>query len=378
MDVTFYNQLLDQFSQVPDPRCGNAKRHSLLDILAITLCAVIAGADTWVEIAEFARSKATWLQTWLLLPNGIPSHDTIARVFARLDPAALQTCFVGVVQILSQQVAQVIAIDGKCLRHSFDTAADQEAIYMVSAWATQQRLVFGQDKVDAKSNEITAVPRLLALLELAGCIVTLDAMGCQKAIAKQIQAQGGDYVLALKDNHPNLAADVAACFDHAQQHRFEGVAHSCCESLTWAHGRQEGRRCDLITLLPQDPLWQDVQAEWSGLRSLVRLTRKRREGSQTSVEVHYYLSSLAEDARQVANAVRSHWGIENRLHWVLDVAFREDACRIRKDHAPENLAVMRHLALNLLRRETTCKNGLKVKRSKAAWDNYYLLKVLTV
>jgi predicted transposase YbfD/YdcC len=378
MDVTFYNQLLDQFSQVPDPRCGNAKRHWLLDILAITLCAVIAGADTWVEIAEFARSKATWLQTWLALPNGIPSHDTIARVFARLDPAALQTCFVGVVQILSQQAAQVIAIDGKCLRHSFDTAADQDAIYMVSAWATQQRLVFGQVKVDAKSNEITAVPRLLALLELAGCIVTLDAMGCQKAIAKQIRAQGGDYVLALKDNHPNLAADVAACFEHAQQHRFEDVAHSCCESLTCGHGRQEGRRCDLITLLAHDPLWQDVQAEWSGLRSLVRLTRTRREGSQTSVEVHYYLSSLEDDARQVANAVRSHWGIENRLHWVLDVAFREDACRIRKDHAPENLAVMRHLALNLLRRETTCKNGLKVKRSKAAWDNDYLLKVLTI
>jgi predicted transposase YbfD/YdcC len=203
MNVTFYNQLLDHFGQGPDPRRGNAKRHPLLDILALTLCAVIAGADTWVEIAEFARSKATWLQTWLVLPNGIPSHDTIARVLARLDPAALQTCFVQVVQVLSQQAAQVIAIDGKCLRRSFDPAVDQEAIYMVSAWATQQRLVFGQVKVDAKSNEITAVPGLLALLELAGCIVTLDAMGCQKAIAQQIRDQGGDYVLALKDNHPN-------------------------------------------------------------------------------------------------------------------------------------------------------------------------------
>jgi predicted transposase YbfD/YdcC len=364
--------ILAYFADLDDPRVERTRLHSLLDILGIALCAVISGADSWVEIAEYGRAKQAWLGQWLALPNGIPSHDTFARVFARLDPQALGACLQALTQALVRTLETQVAIDGKYLRRSFDTATGQGPLVMLSAWASCQRLVLAQVPVDTKSNEITAVPKLLACLELSGCVVTLDALGCQKAIAAQIVSQAGEYVLALKGNQASTHAECRELFAWARQHAFAQLEHDFYEQTEVGHGRQEVRRC----WSTHDIAWLDPGQQWPGLKSIAMVEAVRQVGPTTTTEHRYYLSSLPSNARRLLRATRRHWGIENRLHWVLDVAFAEDGCRIRKDHAPANFAILRHLALNLLRQEVTCKNGIKVKRSKAAWDNDYLLQVL--
>jgi len=373
------HSLLEHFSDLPDPRVSRTQRHLLLDILTISLCALICGADDFVAVARFGQAKEAWLKErlGLELPSGIPSHDTFGRVFSRLDPEAFAQCFVAWTQQMHTETqGQVIALDGKTLRHSFDLASGQGAIHMVSAWASESRLVLGQVKVAAKSNEITALPVLLAKLDLSGAIVTTDALGCQKAVAGQITTQGGDYVLALKDNHSLLHDEVRRLFAWGEKEGAEDLACSFHQSQSYDHGRQEVRRCFVTEQLH----WldeTDAPASWTGLRSVAKVESRRTAAGKTSTECRYFLSSLPADAKRVLFAVREHWGIENSLHWVLDMAFAEDASRIRKDNAPQNLATLRHLALNLLRQEKTDKNGVKNRRLRAGWDNDYLIKVIT-
>ena len=366
-------KLVEYFSELEDPRIERTKRHKLIDIVTITLLGVICGADSWVAIESFGKAKLKWLKRILELPNGIPSHDTIARLFARLNPEQLQQCFMEWVRALVRlSNGEVIAIDGKTLRQSYNRADGKGAIHMVSAWATQNRLVLGQRKVDEKSNEITAIPQLLRTLEVKGCIVTIDAMGTQTAIAQLIVEREGDYVLALKDNQGNLFEDVQQIFAQAQASHFAGIEHDFEQTVNKGHGRIEIRRC---WTMGQVEFLMNAQ-KWAKFTSIAMVQSQRRVNGKIEHETRYYISSLTSDARRLAQAVRSHWQVENSLHWVLDLAFLEDTCRIRKDHAPQNLAVVRHIALNLLTQETTAKLGIKNKRLRAGWDEDYLLKVL--
>jgi len=365
--------IAEYFATVTDPRVDRTKLHLLMDILVMAICAGICGADSWVEREAYGHAKEQWLRQFLALPNGIPSHDTFARVLARLNPEELQHCFLRWMQAVSEVTqGEVVAIDGKTLRRSCDRARGKSAIHRVSAWASANRLVLGQQKVDEKSNEITAIPALLQLLELKGCMVTIDAMGCQKAIAQTIIKQGADYVLTLKANHGLLYEEVQRFLAWARQRQFADVAHEEYHVLDGDHGRVEERHYWLVS----DPTWLTAKSEWAGLQSLGMVERERTVAGKTTVEVHYYLTSLAGSGQQFGEAVRTHWSVENGLHWVLDVALQEDPSRLRRDHAAENFAVLRHLALRLLRQESTCTNGIKVKRLKAALDEDYLTKVL--
>ena len=366
--------LLAHFKTLEDPRVEYLLEHQLLDIIGLTICAVICGADSWVDIEQYGQSKQDWLSTFLTLSNGIPSHDTIARVFARLNPEALQACFLSWVRSIAQLCCgEVIAIDGKTLRHSYDSGGSKGAIHMVSAWATQNHLVLGQVKVDEKSNEITAIPNLLEVLELHGCIITIDAMGAQRSIAAQIIDNGGDYVLSLKGNQGNLHQDVEQLFTWARQTQFKDIPNEFYQTIDGNHGRIEIRRHWLIGNVEH----LIDGHKWSGLQRVGLVESERRIPHQSpTVEQRYYLVSLDGNVKRFARCVRSHWGIENELHWVLDVAFSEDDCRIRNGYAPENLALVRHVALNLLKRETSAKVGIKAKRLKAGWDDGYLAKVL--
>lgn len=368
--------ILSHFSVIEDPRSPIGLRHPLDTLLIVALCGVICGADSWVEVSEWATVKREWLETVVELPSGIPSHDTFSRIFSLLNPKQLQACFVSWTTALAERTeGEVIAIDGKTVRRSFQRASDKAAIQMVSAWATRNRLVLAQVKTDADSNEITAVPALLRLLSLKGAIVTLDAMGCQKAIAEQIIEQEGDYVLRVKANHPQVHEQLQAHFDAAHATSFVGQRVDEAETIEKSHGRHEERRI-WSTPVP-DTLLQ--RAEWRGLQSVALVERIRTLGGQTSVEYSYYLSSLRYDnAEQLLDGVRAHWGIENQVHWCLDMTFREDDSRIRKGHGPENMAVLRHMALNLVRQEKSTKQSLRVKRKHAAWDHDFLLRILGV
>ena len=368
------SSLLEHFRNLEDPRADYLIDHQLLDIIGLTICAVICGADSWVDIENYGRSKQEWLKGFLELANGIPSHDTIGRLLAAIDPDALQACFLNWVKAIAQvSQGEVIAIDGKTLRHSYAREVGKGAIHMVSAWATQNRLVLGQVKVDEKSNEITAIPQLLKVLALNGCIVTIDAMGAQKDIARQIVEAGGDYILSLKGNQSNIHEDVRQLFDWTRKIEFRDIPHEFHQTVNGGHGRIEIRRHWLLDGVEH---LEDSQL-WVGLKRVGLVEAERRlPGKEPTIERRYYLLSLDGGVERFAQGVRSHWGIENQLHWVLDVAFNEDASRVRKDHAPENLAVIRHVALNLLRQDSSAKGGIKAKRLKAGWDNDYLLRIL--
>ena len=365
--------VLAHFQTLPDPRMPRTRRHALADILVITLCGVICGADDWAALERFGNAKLKWFQTFLALPHGIPSHDTFGRVFAALDPEAFKAAFLAWVGTLAAVMpGDVIAIDGKTLRHTFDTAADKAAIHMVSAWATAQGLCLGQVKTDAKSNEITAIPKLLEVLALAGRVVTIDAMGCQTAIARAIHAKGGDYVLSLKGNQTRLHDDIRTFFLDAEAHAFAGTPHTTAETVDGDHGRIEVRRAWATDALA----WLADRPRWPGLRSVLRVDATRTLGDRTTGETRFFISSLPPDAALLARVVRSHWAIENSLHWVLDVAMHQDQTRIRTDHAPENLAILHHIALNLLKQDRTETLGIKNKRLAAGWDHDYLLRLV--
>lgn len=363
------------FAALPDPRVERTKDHLLLDLLTIALCAVVCGADSFVEIEHFGNAKREWFATFLALPHGIPSHDTFGRVFAALDPDQFSRCFLDWVRAtMPPSDGQVIAVDGKTARRSHDRSAGKAALHMVSAWASDSGIVLGQVATDDKSNEIMAIPALLALLRLEGCVVTVDALGCQTAIARQITRQGGDYVLALKANHPELHRETAQLCADAHATAFVDYDAAVANTVDGDHGRVEVRRYailhDSATLAYLDP-----DREWAGLRAVGMVEAERRMHGMVTRETRYYLTSLT-DAEAFGRAVRAHWGIENGLHWVLDVAFREDESRVRARHAAANFTVLRHLALNLLKAEQSVKIGVKAKRLKAGWDESYLLKVL--
>jgi predicted transposase YbfD/YdcC len=364
--------LSKHFENLTDPRAEHSIDHLLIDIVIITICAVICGANNWVEIENYGHAKKEWLETFLELPHGIPSHDTLMRLFARLKPNELQQCFLSWIEAVTNITkGQVIAIDGKTLRSALERG-QKGAIHMVSAWATKNRLVLGQRKVSAKSNEITAIPELLKILTIEGSLVSIDAMGCQKEIAQTIIEQEGDYVLALKKNHPNLYQDVVQLFQFAHQQEWKGIEHQFHQTINKDHGRLEIRRH--WTMGQTEYLYGAEQ--WKGLQSIGMVESERRVKDKITVEQRYYLMSIESDGQRFAQAVRSHWGIENQLHWVLDVGFQEDSLKGCLGYSAENLAVVRHLAVNLLTHETTAKGGIHAKRLKAGWNNNYLTLVL--
>ena len=368
------SSITEHFAELDDPRRFN-KRHKLLDILVISICAAIAGADGWEHVELFAETNEGWLRGFLELPHGIPTRHTFSRVFAALDPEQFQECFVQWIQAVDKlSKGQIIAADGKALRRSHDRRLGKKALYMVSAWASGSGLVLGQTKVDEKSNEITALPELLDMLEIAGCIVTVDAIHCQTETARTIIEKQADYVFPVKENQPRLLDSLQLLFDDPEEMQWVACDHD--RTVDKGHGRIEIREC--WTTSDTEYLHHiDTLAEWKGLRSIAMVQAERQLGEDTTTTRRYFISSLESDAEQLLHAVRSHWGIENKVHWVLDIAFREDDSRIRKGNGAENFAVLRHIALNLLRREKTVKRSLKGKRMKAGWDKNYLLKVLT-
>ena len=366
--------LIDHFSSIEDPRDPIKRRHKLTDMIAIAVAGVLCGADEWTSIEAFGVAKEDWFRGFLELKHGIPSHDTFGRVFSLLNPRAFEACFHDWAEsMVTTLEKEIIAIDGKSLRGSRSQGGSP--LHVVSAWATTNRLVLGQVSTDAKSNEITAIPKLLDTLLLKGCIVTIDAMGCQTKIAEQIIEGGGDYVLALKGNQGTLANEVEEAFISADAGDYQGVVSDFHETIDQDHGRIEIRRYwTLGDLEGLDGFTRT--ALWKGLNMIGMVHSERTVGGKTSSEYRFYIGSIGNDAQLFAKAVRGHWGIENDLHWSLDVSFREDECRIRERNAAENFAVLRHIALNRLKHEKELKLGIKTKRLNAGWNDRYLNKLL--
>jgi predicted transposase YbfD/YdcC len=367
--------ILTFFHDLPDPRRQTRnKKHPLIDILVIALCGIIAGCQSAVEIEAYGRAKEAWLKTILELPNGIPSHDTFSRVLQLLDPRKFHDCFVAWVQALHELTrGRVVPIDGKTLRRSFDSASDRPALHLVSAWAAENRLVLGAIPVDDKSNEITAIPKLLEILELTGAIVTIDAMGCQKEIAEKVRSRGADYVLAAKDNQPHLLEDLSDHFDKVFEDETTLPSAQRHATKEKNRGRLE-RRIYTSTPVPEDLRNRHA---WRDLKSVGCVISVVQRAGRETVEVRYFISSLKPDAKRLARAVRGHWGIENSQHWVLDVVFQEDQCRARLGDAAENIALLRRLAMNLLHTEGTKHASLRVKGRTAGWNDTLMLQILT-
>lgn len=370
-------QLVKRFQPLleHDPRVRRRRRHQLLDIVVVAVCGVLSHCESFVDIERYGKKKLDFFRRFLELPNGIPSHDTFSRVFARLRPEAFQECLLAWLKdVRTDDGPDIIPIDGKTLRHTFDKANAKSALHSVSAWSSRHRMTLGQVAVAAKSNEITAIPALLKLIDIEGAIVTIDAAGCQKEIARQIVEQQGDYVLALKGNHEHLFADVQQAFaEHLNDETAEqgpGFYRHIEKKKT--HGRQEERSCYAM------PAPKSLRGfgDWKGLLTLVMVVGVRTVAGVETSDVRYFLSSLPAQARLLARAIRTHWSIENSLHWVLDIAFREDECRVRKDHGPENLALLNRLALSLLKQDQQNKVGIACKRKMCGWDDDYLFAIL--
>ncbi|MBI5671131.1 MAG: ISAs1 family transposase [Chloroflexi bacterium] len=368
--------ILSHFAQLEDPRDERNRKHPLINVITIAILGVLGGADTWVDVERYGKSKQAWLGTFLDLSNGIPSHDTFGRVFRWLDSEAFQAQFVAwTQQVCTLTRGQVVAADGKKLRRSQDSAHERDGIWMVSAWASENRMVLGQRKVDDKSNEITVMPQLLSALDIEGCIVTLDALNTQTDTVAAILRRGADYVLPVKANQGTLYEDVQDLFNGLEADNYQQVVFDTAKQVSEGHHRRELRQCWVVTQ-PEYRAYLRRSDDWSQLTSLVKLMTVRSVEGKTSVEMRYFISSWRASARDFLQAIREHWQIENGLHWVLDIAFREDESRVRKDHAPQNLATLRHIALSLLKQDRSVKVGMAAKRKMAGWDNDYLLKVL--
>ena len=369
-----YSEIINCFSSVKDPRVDRTKRHKLIDIMFIAICSIICGGEGWEHMQTFGTARKDWLKTFLELPHGIPGHDTFRRVFERIDPKVFAECFLRWIQeIATRTLGDIVAIDGKTLRGSGDQDKELSPIHMVSAWSACNQMVLGQVKTNEKSNEITAIPELLDVIDVAGCIVTIDAMGCQKKIVSKIIDKKADYVLALKGNQGLLRDDVELYLKEHITHGFHDILHDNHKTLEKDHGRIEARKywvtSDIDWLLAR-------HKGWKNLASIGVVESTREIKGIVSVDYRFYISSLKANAKEFAGAVRRHWQIENCLHWCLDVGFQEDKMRIRNDNSPQNLAVLRHMALNILKKDKELKKGLRAKQFLAALDVLYLEKVL--
>jgi predicted transposase YbfD/YdcC len=368
--------IMEHFREIEDPRIERNKRHTIWDIIVLTICAVVCGCETWEDISMYGEEKQQWLSKFLALPNGIPSHDTIRRLFIRLNPEQLQQCFLSWVDAIRRHSgAEVVSIDGKTARRTHDHGAGKSALHMVSAWASENRMVMGQVKTDEHSNEITAIPQLLQLLELKGCIVTIDAIGCQREIANEIRKKKAEYLLAVKGNRAELFEAIKECFAEvkpgSEQQEREWLDYH--RTFDKEHGRMETR--EYLTTDEIDWL-KPLLRGWEGVRSIGMVRARRVIGDQQTTECRYYISSLASNAQAFGMAVRCHWGVENSLHWVLDTVFREDESRMRKGNSPENFAILRRIALNIVRRDVASKFSLKARRKAAGWNDSYLEQLL--
>jgi predicted transposase YbfD/YdcC len=372
------NIIQKHFSLLKDPRVKLKTSHKLIDIIVIAICAVICGADAWTQMEEFGKSKLTWFKSFLELPYGIPSHNTFGRVFSIISAKLFQSCFQQWINdVFDITDGQVIPIDGKTLKRSYNKKSDKSAIHMVHAWAATNGVLLGQLKTKEKSNEITAIPELLKLLEVKGCIVTIDAMGCQRDIAETIIEKKADYVLAVKGNQEKLEEAIKTTFDEAIKHDFEGMKHSTSTTVDENHGRLEVRICHVLPVLYLLGA-KEFKKKWKSLKSIVLIISERTTKGKKTVEHRFYISSLKPNAKKISSSIRQHWSVENSLHWSLDVAFKEDQSRVRIGQASENFSLLRKIALMYLRNETSLKGGIQTKRLRAGWDPKYLLKVLGV
>jgi predicted transposase YbfD/YdcC len=367
---TWFEDWEKHFGELDDPRVDGRIYHPLMDILMLGLCGIISGAEGWVEVEQFGKTKLDWLKNFLQLPNGIPSHDTIGRVFSLIDPNKFKACFITWARELAQRHEGLISIDGKALRASNDQG--EPPVTIVSAWSARNQIVLGQTKTDEKSNEITAIPKLIDSIDVTGSIVSIDAAGCQKNIAEKLIESGADYLIALKGNQGHLHNEVSKFLSSIRDQNVYGENIDESETVGKGHGRIEKRVC----LTSTDTLLLPTTHPWKGLQTVIMIEAQRVLGEKSSVERRYYISSAKRSAQEFNELIRGHWGVENQLHWVLDVGFREDQCRVRAGFAAENYATLRHIALNLIKQDKTRKGGIKSKRMQAGWDHDFLLSLI--